>query len=816
MKNLLRLTLIILVPVLGSIHSFHAQHEYSLDLNGPDKKIYDDHLNLGGINDEGRSFEVNNFYLSENGQPIIPITGEFHFSRYPEAFWDDAIKKMKAGGINMVATYIFWNMHEEIEGQFVWEGNRNLRKFVKLCAENELPVIIRIGPFGHGEIRNGALPDWLLARPLVIRSNDPNYLSYVERLYAQIGQQLQGLFFKDGGPIIATQIENEYQASAAPWGLTYPGQPLDYTSSQRDKKFTQEGVGISLEENPYAKLGNEHMSILKSLAGKAGIETPLYTATGWGNAAIVPGETLPVTAAYAYPTWTRKKDISPFYLYKDIHSDPDYSPVRYNPEDYPAFAAELGGGIMSTYTRRPTVPPNSMDALINRCLGSGANGIGYYMYHGGSTPMGDISYFNDEAYGYPKISYDFQAPIGEFGQLRPSYNRLRLLHEFINKFGDVLAPMQTVLPENSSKIKPQDIQDVRYAARHKGGSGFLFLNNFQDDTLMVDKKNISIELTYESETTKVPEMGGFDLAAEENAIFPFNFKLNEHHLNYATAQLLTKFEQKEIAYYVFFSPEGVLPEFSIKRSEKTTLKVGKTLTMEKNDDRWLIKGGSDVISEFEITKGSRKTKLLVVPKSLALQFWLTDIDDEQHLLFSNATVLKDGNELKVLSQGTPEFGISIYPKTETKPKLSMGNISINKKSIFLSSYKVKLPIVKLDYNSKMMQGNRLIVSFPGGLPDTLENVFLNIDYKADTVMGFYDGKLVMDEFYKGMPWEIGLREMIEIKGAEQMNFYFRPIFENASYLVDFEVKLDFSNSKSILEVNNVKFVPEYKTQLSFE
>ena len=816
MKNLLRLTLIILVPVLGSIHSFHAQHEYSLDLNGPDKKIYDDHLNLGGINDEGRSFEVNNFYLSENGQPIIPITGEFHFSRYPEAFWDDAIKKMKAGGINMVATYIFWNMHEEIEGQFVWEGNRNLRKFVKLCAENELPVIIRIGPFGHGEIRNGALPDWLLARPLVIRSNDPNYLSYVERLYAQIGQQLQGLFFKDGGPIIATQIENEYQASAAPWGLTYPGQPLDYTSSQRDKKFTQEGVGISLEENPYAKLGNEHMSILKSLAGKAGIETPLYTATGWGNAAIVPGETLPVTAAYAYPTWTRKKDISPFYLYKDIHSDPDYSPVRYNPEDYPAFAAELGGGIMSTYTRRPTVPPNSMDALINRCLGSGANGIGYYMYHGGSTPMGDISYFNDEAYGYPKISYDFQAPIGEFGQLRPSYNRLRLLHEFINKFGDVLAPMQTVLPENSSKIKPQDIQDVRYAARHKGGSGFLFLNNFQDDTLMVDKKNISIELTYESETTKVPEMGGFDLAAEENAIFPFNFKLNEHHLNYATAQLLTKFEQKEIAYYVFFSPEGVLPEFSIKRSEKTTLKVGKTLTMEKNDDRWLIKGGSDVISEFEITKGSRKTKLLVVPKSLALQFWLTDIDDEQHLLFSNATVLKDGNELKVLSQGTPEFGISIYPKTETKPKLSMGNISINKKSIFLSSYKVKLPIVKLDYNSKMMQGNRLIVSFPGGLPDTLENVFLNIDYKADTVMGFYDGKLVMDEFYKGMPWEIGLREMIEIKGAEQMNFYFRPIFQNASYLVDFELKLDFSNSKSILEVNNVKFVPEYKTQLSFE
>ena len=53
-------------------------------------------------------------------------------------------------------------------------------------------AIVCIGPFGHGEIRNGALPDWLLAKPLEVRSNDENYLFYAKRLYGEIAKQLEG------------------------------------------------------------------------------------------------------------------------------------------------------------------------------------------------------------------------------------------------------------------------------------------------------------------------------------------------------------------------------------------------------------------------------------------------------------------------------------------------------------------------------------------------------------------------------------------------------------------------------------------------
>ena len=273
-----------------------AQH-YTIDVNVPDQPVISGKLQLGGENFLGRSISFNNHYMQMNGIPFIPVTGEFHYQRYPNDYWDESIKKMKAGGINVISTYVFWIMHEEHEGAFNWKGDNNLRKFIELCAANNIDVIVRIGPFFHGEIRNGGLPDWLLGKPLSIRSNDPAYLHYVERFYHQIGEQLRGLLFSDDGPVIGVQIENEYQHSAAPWGLTYPGQPHDWTTAERDRAATQAGVGVASENNPYAALGNEHMRILKKLAVKAGMKVPIYTATGWGNAAVIENESLPVTSA---------------------------------------------------------------------------------------------------------------------------------------------------------------------------------------------------------------------------------------------------------------------------------------------------------------------------------------------------------------------------------------------------------------------------------------------------------------------------------------------------------------------------------------
>lgn len=791
-----------------------AQKVYELDTNVPDLEIHQK-LKLGGTNPKGEKISVNNYYMSVGNKPAIPVVGEFHFSRYPKKYWDESIRKIKAGGVNVIATYVFWNLHEENENIFDWKGDKDLHYFLKLCQKNNIEAIVRIGPFCHGEIRNGGLPDWLLGRPLSIRSNDPAYLKYVERLYNEIGKQLKGLYYKDGGPIIGIQIENEYQHSAAPWGLTYPGQPLEMTASERDMSVTQEGVGIAHATNPYSQLGNDHMKILKSLSQAAGMDVPLYTATGWGNAAIIPDESIPVTAAYAYPFWTPKRDYSPFFLYKDMHRFPDYGPVRYNPTDYPAFSAELGSGIMSVYTRRPIAVHKSFDALINRCLGSGANGIGYYMYHGGSTPKGKSSYMSDEAYGLPKISYDFQAPIGEYGQVREGFQRLKLLHFFVQDYGDLLAPMTTVLPQDATTLKPENISSLRYAVRKKGNSGFVFLNNFQDDTTMVAQKNIRLKIKTGQTNIIIPETGSFDLDSDENVILPYNLDLNGFPLNYATAQLLVKDDEQAEPYYIFFSPSGIKSEFSFPSN--VTVENLQGTTADKNSQRTLVTC-NEAVNEFKLTANGKVARILVVSKELALKIYKIQINGKRHFIFSDALVLENGKNIQLLSEGNHNFEISIYPKTALIPKTTFGNLTKTANVGTFSSYKISLPQTVLKIDSKQVSERKWALNLPNSLPKHINDAYLTVKYIGDTAMGFIDGELVTDEFYKGIPWQIGLRKFLTGQPKE-MVFYFRPMQKNASYLIDLqpypESIPDFGNKKEFLSVNGFSINVQYTTDLSF-
>lgn len=310
---------IIISSIFGMAALIATAQTYELTAPRKWEPIRCEHLQMGGKSPDGGSIEVNNYYIIRDGKPVIPVMGEFHYSRYPAEQWEQEIIKMKAGGVNVIPSYIFWSLHEPVEGKFCWEGNLNLRRFIELCKKHDMDVIVRIGPFGHGEIRSGALPDWLFTKTLDVRSNDPKYLAYTKRLYTEIARQLQGLYYKDGGPIIGCQIENEHQHSAAPWAINYAGEKvLDFTAASYDKGITKLGVSVQEGNISTAELGNRHMVTLQRMAEEAGIITPFYTATGWGNAAVIPGKAIPVTAGYTYPTWfpdQRKSDFACSRIY---------------------------------------------------------------------------------------------------------------------------------------------------------------------------------------------------------------------------------------------------------------------------------------------------------------------------------------------------------------------------------------------------------------------------------------------------------------------------------------------------------------------
>ncbi len=443
-----------------------------------------------------------------DGERVTPVMGEIHYSRLPENEWRSSVRKMKDGGVTLIATYVFWNHIEQNEGKFDWSGQRNLRKFLEICKEEGMPVVLRVGPFCHGEARNGGIPDWIFDNGIKSRTEDPAFLDAVTKLYRQIFTQIQGLQWKDGGPVMACQFDNEYRGHGS------------------------------------------YLMKLKGIAEGIGFDLPFYTRTGWPELKTpVPyGEMIPLYGDYADGFWERSIEPTAGNYYKAFNFKPFRSSTAIASEQlkdqkekltegdelYPYFTCELGGGMMGAYHRRPWIYPKDAYSLAVVKLGSGSNLLGYYMYHGGTNPESDI-YLNEtqrtKATNYndlPVKNYDFQAPLGEFGQPYPHYYDLRKLHLFMKDYGKVLAPMEATFPARQDIGKGDD-SHLRWSYRSNGDSGFVFINNYERLQNLSDKHGIQFDVCgvkFPSKPITIP--------AGTTCIFPVNID----GIRYATAQLI--------------------------------------------------------------------------------------------------------------------------------------------------------------------------------------------------------------------------------------------------------------------------------------
>lgn len=446
-----------------------------------------------------------------DGKRVMPVMGEIHYSRVPASEWPEAIRKMREGGVTLVATYVFWNHIEEEQGVYNWSGNRSLRAFLEACKAENMPVALRIGPFCHGEARNGGIPDWVFASGCKSRTEDSRFLKFVEDYYRQIFTQLQGLQWKDGGPVIACQFDNEYRGHGS------------------------------------------YLMALKKMALEIGFDLPLYTRTGWPELKTpVPfGEMIPLYGDYADGFWERsiKEGAGNYYKafnFKAFRSSTaiaseqiqnQTATITKGDEQYPFFTCELGGGMATAYHRRPYVYPLDAYSLAVVKLGSGSNLLGYYMYHGGTNPVGKNGYLNEHqrtpATNYndmPVLSYDFQAPLGEFGQPYPHYYSLRKLHMFMQDFGDVLAPMQASFPSPQNLKQYQD-STLRWSVRQAADSGFVFVNNYERFAGLKAKSGVQFSvgsMSFPTRPITIPE--------STVCIFPFNIA----GIKYATAQIVAR------------------------------------------------------------------------------------------------------------------------------------------------------------------------------------------------------------------------------------------------------------------------------------
>lgn len=636
-----------------------------------DEPLLINHLNMGGKNPKGEEINVTSRYFTRNGKPWIGVMGEFHFSRYSRENWHRELAKMKAGGITIVSTYLFWIYHEEIEGKMDFGGDNDIRAFIEECKDVGLDVVIRIGPWAHGECRNGAFPDWLLKKDYKLRDNNEEYLAVVKKWYQSIYNEVKGLFYKDGGNIIAVQIENEFVDNA------------------------------------------KHLAKLKEIAVECGFIAPIYTVTGWNSASgakIPVDEVVPVFGGYCEAPWENhmnRLSPSPHYFFNRMRNDSaigtdliaktqtDGWQLPY--ERYPFATCELGGGIEVTHHRRPIIKPMDIYAVSLVKLGDGNNLVGYYMYHGGTNKIGELSTFNEtKATGYPNdypiLSYDFQAPLSEYGEVREQYGLLNMLHMFVNDFGEEFAPMIAV--DSANSVAADDTNSLRYGMRTNGKSGFVFVNHYQRLTELADIENAVIS----AENVEFPPI---DVKGEVSFFMPFNMKMGDSVLEYATAQPLCKCGET----YFFAEIPNIKAEYKFSKGSANivTVPFENAKYMRKLNGTVYIGGGCNLYEE----NGQ-----------------IHSVEDGEYICQK-----WNGSEFETLKIGQ-------------SAKQSNVEITGVENAPFEPKYKEELCI----------GGERELtwkkINVDGGYG------FAEIDYVGDVAQIYADGELVADDYYYGKTWRV--------------------------------------------------------------
>lgn len=320
---------------------------------------------------KGGTFTTGDKTFLLNGKPFVVKAAELHYPRIPRAYWEHRIKMCKALGMNTVCLYVFWNIHEQEEGKFDFTGNNDVAAFCRLAQKNGMYVIVRPGPYVCAEWEMGGLPWWLLKKKDIrLREQDPYFMQRVEIFEKEVGKQLAPLTIQNGGPIIMVQVENEY--------------------------------GSYGKDKPY-------VSAIRDIVRKSGFDKVSLFQCDWSSNFLNNGlEDL---------TWTMNFGTG-------ANIDQQFKRLGEVRPNAPKMCSEFWSGWFDKWgARHETRPAKDMVEGMDEMLSKGIS-FSLYMTHGG-TSFGHWAGANSPGFQPDVTSYDYDAPINEYGHTTPKYFELR-------------------------------------------------------------------------------------------------------------------------------------------------------------------------------------------------------------------------------------------------------------------------------------------------------------------------------------------------------------------------------------------------------
>ena len=707
--------------------------------------------------EEGLGIEVTDRAILRHGRGIVPVSGELHYSRVPRARWRERLERMRANGITLVSTYVIWAHHVLADGATDFTGDRDVAAFIDEAHRCGLGVVLRIGPWAHGEVRNGGFPDAVQDLPVAHRTNDPGYLAAVRPWFARIG----------------AEVARSVHAADAIWAIQ---------------------VDNELYDQP------EHLSTLQQLAREAGLRAPLWTATAWGGAQLPPTGIMPLFGGYADGFWVDPQEgwhpsFRQHFVASHEWDDPgtgaDVRAALGTGETasgtrllgFPPATCELGGGMATAYHRRPVPSSTDIAAVAHTKIGNGSVWQGYYMFAGGRNPRPGLG--ESHATGYPNdvpdLSYDFHAPLGQAGTVGAALAPLRVQHAFLHAFGHQLAEMRSVLPE-SGPPDPDDRRSLRWAARLSADPdprGFVVVTHHRPYEQVEPVTDVRFTLHGDTDLA-FPDIP-VAIPPATVARFPVNLSWGDARLSWATASAVTLLEA-DISTLVLVAVAGVPPRAEIAGAAGP-LSAGTTAVTES-------------------------ARILLLPAEAHDQIWVIERGGDRTLFLSDGELRCDGSGTIFVRGASfvhaydsstggfvavhPDDGTDSVPPTWARagatPALRSGepvDVAVPRSAV-PEHHRRTTPVIArvvrtagdppADYGFRdgrhsapaEQDYSALAAHIILDLPPRLEehDPVLSIEWEGDAARLRCDGEVIDDRFWDGTPWHVSLADLAP--GARQL------------------------------------------------
>lgn len=503
-----------------------------------------------------------------NGQRAFISSGSLHYPRVPHELWYDRLLRFKRGGFNTVETYAFWNYNEPRENEYHFTGDGDIGAFLSTAQKLGLYASVRPGPYVCAEWDFGGFPVWLKFKgDIPVRTNDPAYLALNDHWYDKIIPIIAQHQINHGGNVIMVQLENEHPRG---WGVIM---------EEKDVDVDRNAPASEIQEQRASFL--KYFKHIEEKATKLGLEVPHFMSG------------------------------------QNHGGNP--SPWNLNPREkhFPWITTESWAGWFDAYRSLPTKKYREVDQAQWTILAHGGAGYNFYMLHGGTN----FDAWSDSSTG---ACYDYGASIGQAGDLRPMYYRMKRVNQLAQSFPAILGNADDALDAHREFAKGPGIEI--HGARKSDDGTLVFIRNSDSTDATATFKT--------GETLTVPAYGTYPI--------PENVVLNETaRIASATVPILGLAHNGRITTVIVYGNPGETGRLTLSGSE--SFKAGKsspgiTNTPGNNQAELKIKFPDQGVEECMLDQSKGSIRILAINRDLSLYTWILGKGNKQYVVLGPSFV----------------------------------------------------------------------------------------------------------------------------------------------------------------------------------